>query len=110
MYRIAAFMGSPNIHMLGGYAERTPGILLIASVVAGQLASLDWTKEKIKEFLWENSIIPVPELKRTGFIRWMPRYGISNLDEALPDPWPITGKPENIIIVVAGERHPAHAY
>ncbi|MFC1966454.1 hypothetical protein ACFLWI_05870 [Chloroflexota bacterium] len=119
LHIIASYMRSFNVnsfvldrswaHGLNGYVkERTPGILLLPSTVASQLASLGWTKKKIKEFLWENTKIPLSELKRTGFIRWIEYHG--NPAETLQDPWPITSKPENIMIVVAGGRHPTHAY
>ena len=26
------------------------------------------------------------------------------------DPWPITAKPENLILIVAGGRHPTHSH
>jgi len=104
---IASYMRSFNVSSFDGYREGTPGILLISSPVAGQLASSGWTKKKIKEFLWENSKIPLSEIKKTGFIRWI-EY--ENLTETLRDPWPITSKPENLMIVVAGGRHPTHAY
>ena len=48
------------------------------------------------------------ELKMTGFIRWIENQG--NLAETLQDPWPITKKPNNLLIAVAGGRHPTHAY
>jgi hypothetical protein len=30
--------------------------------------------------------------------------------QTLPDPWPISRKPENLMIAVAGGRHPSQAY
>ncbi|MFC1908401.1 hypothetical protein ACFLXD_00775 [Chloroflexota bacterium] len=107
LYIITSYMSSFNAGGLDGYAEGTPGILLISRPVVSQLASLGWTKEKVKEFLWENSKIPLSEIKRTGYIRWIE---FENLTETLQDLWPITSKPENLMIVVAGGRHPTHAY
>ncbi len=108
LYRIAAFLEAPNINGLRGYDEGTPGILLLSSIAAFQLASLGWSKEKIKEFLWENSKIPLSRLKRTGMIHYIEERGID--PQSLPDPWPITRKPRNLMIVVAGGRHPTQAY
>ncbi len=105
LYRIAAYMGSPNPNMLVGYDNGTPGILLISRAVARQLASLGWTKEKIRKFLWENSSIPLSEVKRTGLTVWIQHAG-----QTLKDPWPITNKPDNIILLVAGGAHTTHAY
>jgi len=108
LYITATYMKSFNANIFEGYTEGTPGILLISRAVANQLAGLGWTKGKIKEFLWENTKTPVSELERTGFIRWV-NYR-RNAAEPLPDPWPITSKPENLMLVVAGGGHPTHAY
>jgi hypothetical protein len=108
LYRIAAYMEAPNVNGLRGYDEGTPGILLLSSTAALQLANLGWTKDKIKGFLWENSRIPVSKLKQTGMLYYLKERGID--PETLPDPWPITRSPRNIMIVVAGGRHPTQAY
>ena len=108
LYRIAAYMEAPNVNGLKGYEEGTPGILLLSSIAARQLAALGWTKEKIKEFLWENSRIPVPRLRRSGMLYYLEERGFDT--RTLPDPWPITRRPRNFMIVVAGGRHPTQAY
>ena len=108
LYRIAAYMQAPNVGGLKGYEEGTPGILLLSSTAAVQMANLGWTKEKIKDFLWEKSRIPVSKLKRTGMIHYLKERGMD--PETLPDPWPITRTSRNLIIVVAGGRHPTQAY
>lgn len=108
LYRIAAYMNEPNVNALDGYVEGTPGILLLSSTVSNQLAGLGWTKEKIKEFLWENSKIPVSELKKEAMLLYMQDKGIDT--KVMPDPWPITSRAKNIMIVVAGGKHPTHAY
>jgi hypothetical protein len=104
---IAAYMRSPNVNMFEGYVGGAPGILLLSSIVANQLAGLGWTKESIKDFLWENSKIPMSDIKKWGFIQYIQDRGIG---DTIKDPWPITSKPKNIMIVVAGGRHPTHAY
>jgi len=108
LYRIAAYMDAPNVNGLKGYDEGTPGILLLSSTAALQMANLGWTKHRIKEFLWENSRIPVSELKRTGMTYYLKERGMD--PETMPDPWPITRTARNIMIVVAGGRHPTQAY
>jgi hypothetical protein len=108
LYRIAAYMEAPNVNGLRGYDEGAPGILLLSSTAALQLANLGWTKDKIKGFLWENSRIPVFKLKQTGMLYYLKDRGMD--PETLPDPWPITRAPRNIMIVVAGGRHPTQAY
>jgi hypothetical protein len=108
LYRIAAFMETPNVNGLKGYEEGAPGILLLSSIAARQLADLGWTKEKIKGFLWENSRIPLSRLKRSGMFYYLEERGFD--PRTLPDPWPITRKPGNLMIVIAGGRHPTQAY
>jgi hypothetical protein len=108
LYRIAAYMEAPNVNGLIGYDKGAPGILLLSSIAAVQLANLGWTKEKIKEFLWENSKIPVSKLRRAGMLYYFEDRGIN--PQTLPDPWPITRQAGNLMIVVAGGRHPTQAY
>ena len=108
LYRIAAYMDAPNVNAMEGYEEGTPGILLLSATTVQQLAKLGWTKEKIKEFLWENTKIPVAKLKRAAMLLYLEDKGIDTKN--MPDPWPITAKAKNIMIAVAGGRHPTHAY
>ncbi|MFQ5874992.1 MAG: hypothetical protein ACE5JL_14520, partial [Dehalococcoidia bacterium] len=61
----------------------------------------------IKEFLWENSKIPLSEIERTGMMGFIKAW---HLEGTLQDPWPLTSKPENIMLLVAGGAHPTHAY
>ncbi len=110
LYRIAGFLRAPNVHYLGGYEQGTPGALLIPGVVAGQLAALDWSKAKIREFLWEHSRIPLAEIRRTGLMRWIDLEANASIARALQDPLPICRRPEQLLLVVAGGGHPTHAY
>ena len=82
LYRIAAYMEAPNVNGLVGYDKGAPGILLLSSIAARQLANLGWTKEKIKEFLWENSKIPVSKLRRAGMLYYFEDRGIDLADPA----------------------------
>ena len=82
LYRIAAYMEAPNVNGLKGYEEGAPGILLLSSIAARQLAALGWTKEKIKEFLWENSRIPVSRLRRSGMLYYLEERGFDTRDAA----------------------------
>ena len=107
LYRIASYMRTPNMNSFHyGYKEGTPGILMLSSVVANQMAEVGWTKEKIKEFLWENTKAPLSVLEREGMVYEIKRC---ELEDTLQDPWPLTGKPENLMLLVAGGRHPTHA-
>ncbi len=111
LHRMAGFLAVPHYHYLAGYEQGTPGAMLLTRVVADSLASLGWTKQKIREFLVENSRIPQEQIRRTGGRAWMeiapdqPGRDSINLD-----PWPITAKPENLILIVAGGGHPTHSF
>ena len=110
LYRIAGYLRVPNVHYLRGYEDGTPGALLISRAVAGQLSGLGWTKEKIKQFLWQNSKVPLAEVERTGIIQWIDSDPDPRTVKAERDPWPIARRPDNLMIVVAGGAHPTHAY
>ena len=111
LHRMAGYLAAPNIHYVHGYEEGTPGAVLLTKVVANYLASTGWTKDKVRQFLWENSRIPQEVLRNSGA-----RHGSKSLrrqvarDSIDMDPWPIAAKPENIILVVAGGGHPTHAF
>jgi hypothetical protein len=111
MHRVAACIGSPMVHYTRTYTDSTPGAVLLTKVVADYLASTGWDKQKVREFLWENSRIPQETLRKCGMRTWIE---ISPYAEARKnidlDPWPITSKPEDIILVVAGGGHPTHAF
>lgn len=111
LYIVASFMSVPNMNAFTGYVEGTPGILIMSRTIANQLNDLGWTKEKIKQFLWENSQLPWSEIEKVYTASRREEY-LQNPDYSLAEgkPWPITLKPENIVIVVAGGAHPTHAY
>jgi hypothetical protein len=111
LWRMADFMRVPNLAALAGWEKGTPGAMLLAPVVARRLAELGWTRQRIREFLWENSKIPMAQLKRAGGLAWieMDANPVTRASRAL-DPWPICQKPENIVLVVAGGDHPTHSY
>ena len=110
LHRIAQTLRVPNIHYMYGYTHGTPGVLVIPSVVAADLAALGWTKSKVKEFLWTHSQIPHADLQAAGAIAWMDNLEIEVPAESRQlDPWPIALKPENFVLVVAGGAHPSHA-
>lgn len=106
LLRIASYMKAHNANCLHAYRDGSPGILLFSRTVAQQLASLGWTKPSIQSFLWKHSRIATSELEQSGMTAWMQRYDAHAPDDDL---WPITSRPENIAIVVAGGSHPTHA-
>ncbi len=107
LWRIADFMRTPNLAGLNGWEQGTPGMLLIPRVVAQTMAGLGWSKARIREFLWENSKIPMAQMKRAGGPAWIEidANPVTRASLAL-DPWPITMKPDNIVLIVAGGSHP----
>ncbi len=111
LYRIAGFLAAPHLHYTTGYDDGTPGIVLISRVVAGSLASLGWSKQKVREFLWEHSKISMDLLKRAGAPGWIKiSPGQTARDTLDLESWPITSKPENIALVVSGGGHSSHAF
>jgi hypothetical protein len=111
LHRMAGFLAVPHYHYLHGYEEGTPGAMLLTRVVADSLASLGWTQRKIREFLIEHSRIPQEQLQRTGGRAWIEiAHDQSARDSIDKDPWPITSKPENLILIVAGGEHPTHSF
>ncbi len=107
LFRYAAFMALPTANITG-YMEGTPGILILSSVQAQEFAEAGWTKEKIKQFLFENARIPLAKIRQDGFDGWIE---LAKLTPTLKeDPWPITARAANFMIVIAGGRHPTHAY
>ena len=111
LHRMADYMRTPNIGGLMGYEEGTPGIMIVPRVVAHMMAEQGLTKPKIKQFLYDNSKIPVEQLRRGGVLSF---FEIDSnpltRDSIRQDPWPVSLKPENIVFVVAGGSHPTHAY
>jgi hypothetical protein len=105
LLRVASYMRALNANCFYGWEKGTPGILVMSRPIARQLAGLGWTKASIREFLWTHARIPLSELDKAGLLDWLERADIKPPYE---DPWPITARPENIAIVVAGGGHPTH--
>jgi hypothetical protein len=85
--------------------------MMISPVVAKMMAELGWTKSSIRQFLWENSKIPMAQMRRAGAPAWIEiDANPVTRDSIQLDPWPICLKPENIVLVIAGGSHPTHSY
>ena len=111
MWRMADFMRGPNLAVLSGWENGTPGVMMIGPVVAQRMAEVGWTQQSIRQFLWENSKIPMEQMRRYGAHAYI-EIDTNPLvrDSINLDPWPISIKPDNIVIVVAGGGHPTHSY
>jgi len=111
LHRIADYMRTPNLAALAGWESATPGIVIIPRIVAHMMAELKWTPSSIREFLWEHSRIPVEHLRRAGAPSWFELDANPRTRESINmDPWPITAKPDNIVLIVAGGSHPTNTY
>lgn len=111
MWRMADFMRTPNLAALAGWEKGTPGIMMIAPIVARRMAELGWTQKSIRDFLWENSKIPMAQMQRAGAPAWIEiDHNPVTRDSIHLDPWPICIQPDNIVLVVAGGGHPTHSY
>ena len=95
MWRMADFMRAPNLAALtAGYENGTPGIMMIAPVVAQRWRSSAGPRQSIRQFLWENSRIPAAELRRAGCPPWIDIDTSKLVRESVDlDPWPITASP-----------------
>ena len=110
LHRIAGYMRVPDMHYLHGYTEGTPGVVVISRVVAADLASLGFSKDSIREFLFEHSKVPMVEMRKAGGIAWMEIASTELARDSMKlDPWPIAAKASNIGLVVAGGGHSSHA-
>jgi hypothetical protein len=111
MWRMADFMRAPNLAALAGWDRGAPGIMMLAPIVARRMAEIGWTQDSIRGFLWENSRIPTAQLQRAGAPAWFEIDANPVVRDSIRlDPWPISRKPENIVLVVAGGGHPTHSY
>jgi hypothetical protein len=111
MHRMADYLRAPNLGCLAGYNHGTPGILMISPVVAKAMTELGWTKQSMREFLWEHSKIPGEQLRRGGADVWIAMDRDPVVRESLKlDPWPHSARPENLVLLVAGGGHPTNSY
>jgi hypothetical protein len=111
LYRMADYLRAPNLGSLIGYREGTPGVLMLSPVVAKAMAKIGWTKQAIREFLWEKSKIPGDQLRRGGIEDWIKADRDPFVRESVKlDPWPPSATPDNLILLVAGGGHPTNSY
>lgn len=110
--RVASYLGSSCVHYAHGWANGTPGALLIPRPVAMQLNNLGWTsKQSIKEFLWEHSKVPQSVVRETGLKQWIEAAAEpETIASADAEMWPISKSADQIIVIVAGGAHPTHNF
>jgi hypothetical protein len=111
LYRTADYLSSPNLGCLIGYRDGTPGILMLSPVVANAMAAIGWTKQSIREFLWENTKIPADRRQEEGIDSWIAADRDPVVRESAHLPlWPLSARPENLVLLVAGGGHPTNSY
>jgi hypothetical protein len=117
----AAIMGIPydGLSLSGDpWKVGTPGALVIGCTYAKAMKEIGMSKADVKKFLWDHARIPVDVYAKARAV-WpevvLEPEEIAAMLKENPEltkegPWPITGKPENITIVVAGGEQSQHAY
>ena len=113
LHMFAGMMGIPNWNSWGksNLFEYAPGILLIPRGTIQNFVKLGWSREKIQDFLWENSKVPWSTIKKTcPFEKVEIPYEQHKAFLSLNQPWPITSKAKNIMIVIAGGEQSGHGY
>lgn len=112
LHRVASYLGASCVHYTSGWANGTPGALLIPRPVAMQLNNLGWTsKQDVKDFLWNQSKVPQSVVQETGLKQWIEAASEpETVASANAEHWPISKSADQIIIIVAGGAHPTHNF
>jgi hypothetical protein len=106
----AGYMRIPSQNSLFSmsFPDGIGGLLLIPRGVVQEMSKLGWSKEKVRDYLWEKSKIPdSPQL------RWEIENRVKTGEtpkEWVAYPFPLCRKPEGIVIVVAGGEQSGHSY
>ena len=115
LYKSACHIRVPSsVYFLNSgpkWPDRPPGYLLLPGKGAQGLSMLGWSKGKVKTFLWEHSKVPWFDIKNARSPKEIAEH-INACDGLLKEneSWPITSKPENIMIIVAGGAQSGHWY
>jgi hypothetical protein len=108
LHQWAYFIGSP-IHMYWNFKSRwengAPGMVVMAGSTARGLAENGWSKDKIREFLWEESKLTPSKVKMFGIEKEARDLG---LDINLP--LSVSKTPKSITFIIAGGAQSGHAY
>jgi hypothetical protein len=110
LHHFARIMGSDYGNIFVNYYENSaPGILIVPRGIAQGLAVNGWSKKKVKEFLWLHSRFPWSVVTSDSELYKRTK---DTMKQYVPpgEPWPITMKPDNLMIVVAGGKQSGHGY
>jgi hypothetical protein len=109
MYRIAGTMKAPGGQLFRpNYKnpDMATGVVLLGRTWAQELNNQGYSKDKLKAALWEQSKITWDELVKMGNAeRAKAQVGIKEGESA-----PLSAKPEQLIIVIAGGDQSGHAF
>ena len=110
LHHCARIMGSDYGNIFLNYYENSvPGILILPRGIVQGMINAGWTKQTVKEFLWEHSKFPYSVVTSDSE---MFRRSKDALSQYVPDgdSWPIAVRPENLMIAVAGGKQSGHGY
>ena len=106
--RWSAYIGCP-FNMYWGFESRwsngSPGVLLIAPLTAQGLAAAGYTKDKVREYLWEKTKLSPEKIKEYGFEKHAAILGVDPTR-----PLPVSRTPYSLTIAIAGGASSGHAY
>lgn len=110
LHYFARIMGSDYGNIFLNYYENSaPGILIIPRGIAQGIADVGYSKEAMKQFLWDNSKFPWSVVTSDSDVF---RRSKDVLKQYVPEgePWPISIKPQQLMIAVAGGKQSGHGY
>jgi hypothetical protein len=107
----AAAIASPSLMSVTtlNSEDRVTGVVLIGRGTARAFADLGWSKEQMRDTLWEYSKIPWSEAEKVMLPSQQhvaPLVESGVLKEG--EDWPVSLSPEQILIVVAGGEQAGH--
>jgi hypothetical protein len=109
MYRIAGTMRAPGGQLFRPNYKNpnmATGVVFLGRTWAQELANQGFSKDKLKANLWEQSKIPWDELVKMGNAqRAKTQTGVKEKESA-----PLSAKPEQLLIVIAGGDQSGHAF
>jgi hypothetical protein len=103
-------MGSDYGNIFLNYYEHSaPGIVIMPRGIAQGISDAGYSKEKVKEFLWENTKFPWSVVTSDSDLY---RRAKDTMIQHVPagEAWPIAIRPENLMIVIAGGKQSGHGY
>jgi hypothetical protein len=108
--RFARIMAGNYGNIFGDFNDKSaPGIVLMPRGIVQGLASLGWSKERVKAYLWENSKVPYEVIKSDSVVFATGQEILKSYVKE-GEAWPLASEPKNIMIVVAGGEQSGHGY